>query len=144
MQKPVIGWLPHQLFDHNYANRSILLYYTGITRLAKNILGEIVRGLFLNSPTHLGAIADIGANADFAAAAIQKCDYDMLLAAIRNSWTLNQRVDAGTNPAEVRQILDRVDDYLGRDQAARRRRWRLPPAVRQRRNGGRQDQAIAD
>ena len=50
---------------------------------------------------HLGVIADIGANADFAAAAIQKCDYDMLLAAIRNSWTLNQRLDAGTNPAEV-------------------------------------------
>ena len=37
----------------------------------------------------------------------------MLLAAIRNSWTLNQRLDAGTNPPEVRQILDRVDDYLG-------------------------------
>jgi galactokinase/mevalonate kinase-like predicted kinase len=112
-QKPTIGWLPHQLFDHEYANRSILLYYTGITRLAKNILAEIVRGIFLNSPSHLGIIADIGANADFAAAAIQKCDYGLLLAAIRNSWTLNQRLDAGTNPPEVRQILDGVRDYLG-------------------------------
>ena len=65
-QKPAIGWLPHHLFDHDYANRSILLYYTGITRLAKNILAEIVRGIFLNSPSHLGIIADIGANADFA------------------------------------------------------------------------------
>ena len=52
-QKPAIGWLPHHLFDHDYANRSILLYYTGITRLAKNILAEIVRGIFLNSPSHL-------------------------------------------------------------------------------------------
>jgi galactokinase/mevalonate kinase-like predicted kinase len=111
-QKPAIGWLPHHLFDHDYANRSILLYYTGITRLAKNILAEIVRGLFLNSPSHLGIIADIGANADFASAAIQKCDYEMLLAAIRNSWTLNQRLDAGTNPPEVQQILDGIRDYL--------------------------------
>jgi galactokinase/mevalonate kinase-like predicted kinase len=111
-QKPVIGWLPHHLFDHDYANRSILLYYTGLTRLAKNILAEIVRGLFLNSPSHLGIIADIGANADFASAAIQKCDYEMLLVAIRNSWTLNQRLDAGTNPPEVQQILDCVRDYL--------------------------------
>ena len=111
-QKPVIGWLPHHLFDHDYANRSILLYYTGITRLAKNILAEIVRGLFLNSPSHLGIIADIGANADFASAAIQKCDYEMLLAAIRNSWTLNRRLDAGTNPPEVQQILDGIRDYL--------------------------------
>jgi len=112
-QKAVIGWLPNHLFDHEYANRSILLYYTGITRLAKNILAEIVRGIFLNSPSRLGVIADIGANADFAAAAIQKCDYDLLLAAIRNSWTLNQRLDAGTNPPEVQQVLDLVGDYLG-------------------------------
>ncbi len=112
-QRPVIGWLPHHLFDHDYANRSILLYYTGITRLAKNILAEIVRGIFLNSPSHLGIIADIGANADFASSAIQKCDYEMLLAAIRNSWTLNQRLDSGTNPPEVQQILDRVQDYVG-------------------------------
>jgi len=112
-QKPAIGWLPHHLFGHEYANRSILLYYTGITRLAKNILAEIVRGLFLNSPSHLGIIADIGANADFAATAIQKCDYGMLLAAIRNSWTLNQRLDSGTNPPEVQAILDSVRDYLG-------------------------------
>jgi galactokinase/mevalonate kinase-like predicted kinase len=113
VQKPAIRWLPHHLFDHDYANRSILLYYTGITRLAKNILAEIVRGLFLNSPAHLGIIADIGANADFASAAIQQCDYEMLLAAIRNSWTLNQRLDAGTNPQEVQQILDNIRDYLG-------------------------------
>jgi fucokinase / fucose-1-phosphate guanylyltransferase len=112
-QKPVIGWLPHHLLDHDHANRSILLYYTGITRLAKNILGEIVRGIFLNSPSHLGIIADIGANAAFAAAAVQKCDYEMLLAAIRNSWSLNQRLDAGTNPPEVQAILGLVGDYLG-------------------------------
>ena len=112
-QRPSIRWLPQHLFDHEYANRSILLYYTGITRLAKNILSEIVRGIFLNSPTHLGIIADIGANADLAGAAIQKCDYAMLLAAIRNSWSLNQRLDAGTNPPAVEQILGRVRDYLG-------------------------------
>jgi galactokinase/mevalonate kinase-like predicted kinase len=113
VQKPVIGWLPQQLFNHDYANRSILLYYTGITRLAKNILGEIVRGIFLNSPSHLGIIADIGANADYARSAIQKCDYAALQAAIRSSWALNQRLDAGTNPPDVQHILDRVQDYLG-------------------------------
>jgi galactokinase/mevalonate kinase-like predicted kinase len=111
-QKPTLRWLPHHLLDHDYANRSILLYYTGITRLAKNILAEIVRGIFLNSPSHLGVIADIAANAEFAGAAIQKCDYEMLLTAIRRSWALNQRLDSGTNPASVQAILDQVRDYL--------------------------------
>ena len=113
VQKPSIRWLPPHLFGHDYANRSILLYYTGLTRLAKNILAEIVRGIFLNSPAHLDVIAEIGANADLAGTAIQKCDYAMLLAAIRNSWTLNQRLDSGTNPPPVAQILASVQDYLG-------------------------------
>jgi galactokinase/mevalonate kinase-like predicted kinase len=112
-QKPAIRWLPHHLFDHEFANRSILLYYTGITRLAKNILAEIVRGIFLNSPAHIGIIAEIGANADLAAAAIQKCDYDALLVAIRKSWSLNQRLDSGTNPPAVERILAQVEPCLG-------------------------------
>jgi galactokinase/mevalonate kinase-like predicted kinase len=111
-QKPTLRWLPDQLFGPNYVNRSILLYYTGITRLAKNILTEIVRGLFLNSPARLETIADIGANATFAAAAIQKCDYEMLQAAVRASWRLNQRLDSGTNPPEVQSIFDSVGDHL--------------------------------
>jgi galactokinase/mevalonate kinase-like predicted kinase len=112
-QKPVLRWLPNNLFDRDYANRSILLYYTGLTRLAKNILEEIVRGIFLNSPGHLEILAEIGANADFAASAIQKCDYEILLEAIRNSWSLNQKLDVGTNPPAVQEILDRAGDHLG-------------------------------
>ena len=99
------------MFDRDYANRAILLYYTGITRLAKNILAEIVRGIFLNSPAHLEIIAEIGANAEFAGAAIQRCDYEMVLAAIRNSWKLNQRLDPGTNPVPVQHILDLISDF---------------------------------
>ena len=59
----------------------------------------------------LEIIGEIGANAEFAGAAIQKCDYEMLLAAIQNSWRLNQRLDPGTNPVPVQQILDLVSDF---------------------------------
>lgn len=111
-QKPTVSWLPDYLFGHEFANQRILLYYTGVTRLAKNILSEIVRGIFLNSPTHLDLIGEIGANARLASAAIQQCDYDQLCAAIRNSWRLNQRLDAGTNPPQVSAILEPVQDYL--------------------------------
>jgi galactokinase/mevalonate kinase-like predicted kinase len=112
-QKPAIRWLPDHLFGPEYANRSVLLYYTGITRLAKNILGEIVRGLFLNSPSHLATIEDIGANAEFASSAMQRCDYALLLQAIRKSWELNQQLDAGTAPGPVKAILESVRDYVG-------------------------------
>ena len=111
-QKPTLRWLPEHPLGPDYANRCVLLYYTGITRMAKNILSEIVRGIFLNSPAHLDTIAEIGANAEFASAAIQKCDYELMLTAIRNSWRLNQRLDAGTNPPEVEAIFHRAGDWL--------------------------------
>ncbi len=111
-QTPTLRWLPGHLFDRDYANSVVLLYYTGITRLAKNILAEIVRGIFLNSPSHLGLIRSIGENARFAAEAIQKCDYELLTQAIRNSWHLNKELDPGTNPPEVQAILDCVSGFI--------------------------------
>jgi len=111
-QKPTLRWLPEHLFESDYANKTILLYYTGLTRLAKNILHEIVRGIFLNSPEHLQTVEAIGANAEAAFNALQRVDYAGLVAAVRRSWELNQRLDAGTNPPAVRQILDRIADYL--------------------------------
>lgn len=111
-QKPTLRWLPEHLFSHTFANRSMLLYYTGVTRLAKNILAEIVRGIFLNSPSHLELLADIGTNAETATAAIQKCDYDLLAGAIRERWMLTQRLDSGTNPPPIQKLLASVNDHL--------------------------------
>jgi len=113
-QQPQLRWLPQHLFEDARARNTLLLYYTGVTRLAKNILAEIVRGIFLNSPTHLSLIEEIGDNAQVAAEAIQRCDYAGLVAAIRNSWRLNQALDAGTNPPEVQRIFD----CAGQDLAA--------------------------
>ena len=112
VQKPVLRWFPDTLFGHNYANKSILLYYTGITRLAKNILQEIVRGIFLNSPYHLRCIEEIGENVNNVADALEKCDYSALSQSIKRSWILNQKLDSGTNPPEVQSIIDRIEDFL--------------------------------
>jgi galactokinase/mevalonate kinase-like predicted kinase len=111
-QKMTLRWLPEHLFASDYANRSILLYYTGLTRLAKNILKEIVRGIFLNSPAHIRLVEEIGANAMVAFNAAQRDDYPALAAAVRQSWELNQRLDSGTNPEPVQAILNPVWDYL--------------------------------
>ena len=107
-QKPTLRWMPDHLFEEEYANKTILLYYTGITRMAMNILHEIVRGIFLNSPNHLRIIQDIALNADIAFNAIQCNDYSGMTASIKNTWELKQRLDSGTNPPQVQTILDRI------------------------------------
>ena len=111
-QRPVFRWLPDRFFSPEYANTLVLLYYTGITRVAHGILSEIVRGLFLNSAEHLRLIDDIGLNAAFAADALQRDDWNGTCEAIRRSWRLNQLLDAGTNPAAVQSIIERIAPFM--------------------------------
>jgi galactokinase/mevalonate kinase-like predicted kinase len=112
VQKPVIRWLPEPLFGPQYANETILLYYTGLTRVAKGILQEIVCGMFLNEPDRIATLQKIGANANATAEAIQRHDWNALAQAVRTTWQLNQQLDAGTNPPAVQTILNPIADFL--------------------------------
>jgi galactokinase/mevalonate kinase-like predicted kinase len=55
-QNPLVRWLPDYLFTSPEYQACHLLYYTGLTRTAKGILAEIVRGMFLNSTEHLNLL----------------------------------------------------------------------------------------
>ena len=112
VQRPVVHWLPSALLEDAIRDRRILLYYTGLTRVAHNILGEIVRGIFLNDVRRLALIDEIGFAADFATQAIQRQDWEGLCETIRRSWRLNQRLDSGTNPPAVQTIIDTAGSGL--------------------------------
>lgn len=111
-QDLVVRWLPDHLFEDSQPKRSMLLYYTGITRVAKNILAEIVRGMFLNSGQHLATLAELGQHALDTYEVLLRHDWQGLCDCIRRSWQLNQQLDSGTNPPEVQTILDRVPSDL--------------------------------
>ena len=76
VQTPQISWLPDSLFTDPVYKPCHLLYYTGITRVAKNILGEIVRGMFLNSAQHLSILHDMKMHALEMAECIQRGDFE--------------------------------------------------------------------
>lgn len=112
-----VRWAPDHLFSANSsspraAGGRMLLYYTGITRLAKTILQDIVRGMFLGDGRVMACLRDIGRNADATYDALQRGSYEALCERVRASWTLNQALDSGTNPPEVQAILDGVSDWL--------------------------------
>ncbi len=110
-QVPVVRWLPSRFFQGPEKAR-MLLYYTGITRIAHDILGEIVRGIFLNAQTRLETVHSIARTSRFCYDAIQCDDFDGFIEAVRRSWRLNQQLDSGTNPPQVQQILDTAGDDL--------------------------------
>ena len=103
-QAPEIRYLPDALFADLFASGRALLYYTGVTRVARNILAQIVRNLFLGDRATLGLIRDIAFNADFAVDALSRADEAGLAEALRRSWALNCELDSGTCPPSVAPI----------------------------------------
>jgi galactokinase/mevalonate kinase-like predicted kinase len=111
VQRPGLSWVPEHLFTRPESKELILLYYTGITRVAKHILTDIVKGMFLNSSHHLGILSEMKHHAIGTYDAIRHHDWNGLTEAIRYSWELNQRLDSGTNPPEVEGILRKIRDH---------------------------------
>lgn len=111
-QRITVRWLPDQLFGQEYANELVLLYYSGITRLAKNILEEIVRGMFLNSVERIRILDRMREHAMNTMSAIQLNDWSGLCEAVKLSWELNQSLDSGTNPPPVQELMSNIEDYI--------------------------------
>jgi galactokinase/mevalonate kinase-like predicted kinase len=105
-------WLPPQILGAETANRTALLYYTGLTRTAKGVLREIVRGMFMNAQETVTTLKLIGQNTQPASDAIMRNSYTDLGAAVRRSWTLNRQLDSGTCPPLVEEIYTLIDDFV--------------------------------
>ncbi len=105
-QGPVIRWVTKRLFSDPAYRGRMLLYYTGVTRVAHNLLSEIVSGIFLNSNSRLAILDEIGRTAHLVYDAFQREDIDALAEGVRRSWRLNQQLNSGTNVPEVQAILD--------------------------------------
>ncbi len=112
IQQPTVRWAPDHIFSDPASASTVLLYYTGITRMAKNILAEIVKGMFLNGNQYLRILEEMNHHALKTYEAFQYGNMDDVALAIGKSWKLNQRLDSGTNTPETQAIIERVADYL--------------------------------
>lgn len=110
-QSPSVRWLPEYLFTDPEHQACHLLYYTGITRTAKNILAEIVQGMFLNSGTHLRLLSDMKAHALDMYDAIQCGDFTTYGKLVGKTWEQNKALDSGTNPPAVEELITLIKDY---------------------------------
>lgn len=110
-QRLAINWLPERMIAE-HANRDMMLYYTGITRVAKGILHTVARRMFLNDHEQLGILQEIGDLAMQGAQAVQIGDWQGLGKTINRSGVLNGVLDAATYPPAIVAILDRIGDHL--------------------------------
>ena len=109
-QSPQVRWLPNDLWLQPEYRPCHLLYYTGITRTAKQILAEIVRGMFLNQGDELRLLREMKEHTMEMYEAIQCNDFRRMGRLVRKTWRQNQLLDSGTNPPAVEALTSLVDD----------------------------------
>jgi len=110
VQTPLETLLPADVFTNPEYAACHLLYYTGITRTAKTILGEIVQRMHQRDPRQMALLAEMKHHALDMSEAIRRRDLTAVGNLIRKSWEQNQLLDSGTNPPAVQQMIALIDD----------------------------------
>lgn len=109
-RQPLVKWLPDYLFTAPEYRPCHLLYYTGVTRTAKGILAEIVKGMFLNETERLDLLAEMKAHSLEMYDALLRNSFEDMGRLVRKTWTQNCRLDSGTNPEVIQALTAKIDD----------------------------------
>jgi galactokinase/mevalonate kinase-like predicted kinase len=101
---------PAIFIDHGTLG-CVTLYYTGITRLAKSILQDVVKQANENTPAYMFTLHHIKKLAAEAREAILKHDIELLGDVILESWEANKRIHPSATNAEIDALLSETKAY---------------------------------
>ncbi|MGA2478417.1 MAG: L-fucokinase [Spirochaetia bacterium] len=105
---PVIYQLDPFLFQDPSQSALFTLFYTGITRLAKNILQEVVDHVNTMEPAYLFTLRALKMLARRAREAVSLRDGADLALVLKASWEANKRMHESTTNDEVEALLAQV------------------------------------
>jgi len=109
---PVVRYLPPDVLDPKTNGARTLLYYTGLTRLAKNILAQVV-GRYLNRERNtLATLQRIHALAPEVADAMARKDLPAFGQAIDAAWQLNKQLDPDSSNPQIEALLTQIRPHL--------------------------------
>jgi fucokinase len=110
--QPEIAFIPYDVLEPADNGGQTLLYYTGITRLAKNILTKVVGRYLDRQRSAMAALAQIGELAPHTAAAMARRDLAAFGECIHEAWSLNKQLDPDSTSPQVEEIMARVRPYV--------------------------------
>ena len=102
---PIIHQLDTALFEDRQHHECMTLFYTGITRLAKNILQDVVTGVNEATPAYLFTHDHLKELADQAKEAISLRDLPRLARVINGSWRAGKLLHSSTTNDQVEALL---------------------------------------
>lgn len=107
-----IHYVPSDILDPRTNGGRTLLYYTGITRLAKNILHQVV-GRYLNRDRDaVATLQHIGSVAREVMDAFIRKDIEQFGRLMDVAWRLNKRLDPNSSNDEIEALFARVSPHL--------------------------------
>ncbi len=109
---PTIHYLPRDLLDPMLNQGCTLLYYTGITRLAKNILAQVVGRYFSRDRQSLATLERIRQVAHQIADTLSRKDLQGFGRLVGTAWDLNKQLDPNSTNPEVDALFDRISPFI--------------------------------
>jgi len=107
-----IHYVPEDILDPQFNGGQTLLYYTGITRLAKNILHQVVGRYLSRDRDTVATLMRIGQVAHEVMDSFIRKDIAQLGALVDTAWELNKRLDPNSSNDEIEALLARVRSHL--------------------------------
>ena len=107
-----IHYLPADVLDPRANGERTLLYYTGITRLAKNILQDVVGRYLDRDRAAMATLRQIHGLPLHVAEAMARKDLPSFGALIDAAWQLNKQLDPNSSNPEVEALLARVRPHV--------------------------------
>lgn len=108
----IAHYLPADVLDPRCNGGQTLLYYTGITRLAKNILQQVVGRWLDRDPDTVAALHAIGRLAREMAEAVSRKDEVEFGRMVGAAWKLNKRLHPDSSTAEIDGLFDLCQPYV--------------------------------
>jgi galactokinase/mevalonate kinase-like predicted kinase len=107
-----VHYVPSDVLDPHANDGCTLLYYTGITRLAKNILQQVVGRYLDRDRQAMATLKQIHALPPLVAEAMSRKDLAAFGGLIDVAWRLNKQLDPNSTTPEIDDMLDRVRPHL--------------------------------
>ena len=107
-----IHCVPADILDPKANGGQTLLYYTGVTRLAKDILQQVVGSYLNRQRATVATLGHIGRVAEDVMDAFIRKDIEKFGYLIDTAWQLNKRLDPNSSNDQIEALFARVQPHI--------------------------------